>query len=259
MKLAPATLALFTLLAAPAAADLRTVDSLEWTASQCDVVAEGTVVSWQPLEGEDWTLHLKPTRGLKGGSAAGDLFVMRRGDRSFTPGERVVAFGTRRPSWGHVGVLVLTEGATGLTRDGATVSGLDAIVAALAYADELRRVAPMYLPLASSSPDDTASLRVPADHRTERLVQVMLRSQALSERALAALSIAPFESSENIAQLRALLADRSTFPGSSTPVVCHNALYTLQRWEVPVAADACERPVVPATTEDGRAWPPWGW
>jgi hypothetical protein len=237
-------------LAAPSArADLRRIDSVEWSLCDADVTLDATVTSVRAMTAEE---HVVTARRRGGARDEVLLRMSPRDAMDYREGERVLVFARAVTGWGHRVTRVIREaGAEAVAQDGTALRGLDAIVARIeAYGPPRReREVDLSLPSPTPGPDDTTSLRVPANRETELHIRAMLASPDLSRRAEAALMIAPFESSANIARLQAMLADRARFPGASRPTACENAAYTLRVWEVPVPADAC---AVTATTPPTR-------
>ncbi|MFO0630678.1 MAG: hypothetical protein U0325_34325 [Polyangiales bacterium] len=233
--------ALALALGAPRArADAREIDSVEWSLCEADDALDATVTSVNPMTAEE---HVVTVRRREGARDERLLRMAPRDAMSYRVGERLLVFVRAHPGWGSRVVRVVREDrAEAVARDGAVLRGLDAIVARLAAYGPPRRARAVLLPhpQAADGPDDTVSLRVPADRATELHLRAMLASPSLPQRALAALLLAPFESSANIARLRALLDDRARFPGAAGPTACENARHTHRAWEVPVAPDACE-------------------
>ena len=226
-----------------ARADLRLVDSVEWSLCDADTTLDAEVVSVNPMTVDEHVVTVR-RRG-----PARDEVLLRmppRDAESYRVGERVLVFARIHTGWGHTVTRVIrAPDAEAVGQDGVVLRGLDAIVARVAAYGPPRRERAVFLSWEAPAQnlDDHTSLRVPANRETELQIRAMLTSPALGQRALAALLIAPFESSANIARLQRLLADRERFSGAAGPTACENAARTLRVWEVPVAADACASPV----------------
>lgn len=226
-----------------ARADLRLVDSVEWSLCEADATLDAEVVAVNPMTADEHVVTAR-RRG-----PARDEVLLRMSPRdaeSYRVGERVLVFARIHAGWGHTVTRVIRAlDAEAVGQDGVVLRGLDAIVARVAAYGPPRRERAVFLSWEAPAQgiDDHTSLRVPANRETELRIRAMLTSPDLSQRALAALLIAPFESSANIARLQRLLADRARFGGAAGPTACENAARTLRVWEVPVAADACTSPV----------------
>lgn len=219
-----------------ARADLEHHESLEWSVCGADVVIDGTVTEWRVLSGQE---HVLTVSRLNHADA---MFRIPSPSMRFEVGARVIAIGRSVPSWGFsLDRWFDAKHAHTFVRDGQELTTLDAIADRLRSIGHRRHARAIDLPI-DLGPHRNASLRVPADRETERSLLAMLESPDLSKRAMGAALLRPYESSANIERLLALLGDRSTFPGSETPIVCFWAVETLRVWEVPLPPTPCSGP-----------------